>query len=71
MASKKNKPNSTPQKLRNISNADMARIDKQSVKQLPSQDLSTMFRLVVGKTQYFFSDQEKYNKAVKKHTPTL
>lgn len=61
------KPNSEPQILRNLSNADMARIDKQKVMQMEGRDLSKMFRIVVGKTQYFFSDQDKYNNAVKKY----
>lgn len=62
------KPNSTPQTLRNLSNADLARIDKQVISKIESPNLSKMWRLIVGKTQYFFNTQEKYDKAVLKYS---
>lgn len=61
------KPKTTPQILRNLSGADMAKMDKQKVMELGGRDITKMLRLKVGKTDYFFSKQEKYDDAVKKY----
>lgn len=60
------KPNSEPQILRNLSNADMARIDKQTMKTIVSPDLSTMYKLKVGTAYFYFSSIEKMQKAKKR-----